>query len=107
MASAVCRQRHQLLSVATAMETQRPIGSSLRPCRLNNCPVTTPQHICVYGEGVRLSCKEKKEYKLLQLPYKDKAKIDHLAHLAEVNVSMNKDHILKEIKKAVQRRSVH
>ena len=51
--------------------------------------------------------KEKKEYKLLQLPYKDKAKIDHLAHLAEVNVSMNKHHILEEIKKAVQRRSVH
>ena len=46
-----------------------------------------------------------KEYTTFQQPYKDKANIDHLAHLAEVNVSMNKDHILKEIKKAVQRRS--
>ncbi|XP_042559394.1 cytosolic phospholipase A2 gamma-like [Clupea harengus] len=51
--------------------------------------------------------KEMKEYTTFQLPYKDEAKIDHLAHLAEVNVSMNKDHILKEIKKAVQRRSRH
>ena len=49
--------------------------------------------------------KEMKEYQTFQLPYTDKAKIDHLAHLAGLNVSMNKDHILKEIKKAVQRRS--
>ena len=48
-----------------------------------------------------------KEYTTFQQPYKDKAKIDHLAHLAEVNVSMNKHKILEEIRKAVQRRSVH
>ncbi|XP_042559344.1 cytosolic phospholipase A2 gamma-like [Clupea harengus] len=44
--------------------------------------------------------KEREEYTTFQQPYADKAKIDHLAHLAEVNVIMNKHYILEEIKKS-------
>ncbi|XP_076146310.1 cytosolic phospholipase A2 gamma-like [Alosa pseudoharengus] len=48
--------------------------------------------------------KERKEYRTFQMPYRDKTKINHLADLAAENVTMNRENILSEIKKAVQRR---
>lgn len=45
------------------------------------------------------------EYTTFQRPYRSKEKVDHLAELAAENVKMNKEYILQEIKKAIQRRN--
>ncbi|XP_076146115.1 cytosolic phospholipase A2 gamma-like [Alosa pseudoharengus] len=47
---------------------------------------------------------EKNEYSTFQSTYRDKTKIDHLANLSAENVKMNRENILSEIEKAVQRR---
>ncbi|KAG5278647.1 hypothetical protein AALO_G00101230 [Alosa alosa] len=47
---------------------------------------------------------EKNEYSTFQSTYRDKTKIDHLANLSAENVKMNRENILSEIEKSVQRR---
>ncbi|XP_041960557.1 cytosolic phospholipase A2 gamma-like [Alosa sapidissima] len=48
---------------------------------------------------------ESKEYTTFQMIYRDKNKIDHLADLAAMNVKINRDGILEEIRKTSERRS--